>query len=190
MRCFIALTLPDAHRNALTMIQSFLAHHLPSVKWVPTQQIHLTLRFFANLSGEDAERVKEALRTATTGTPAGFVRLCGIGAFPDVRRPRVIWVGLEDPDAYLRQLYDRLSVSLDQQGLPPEDRPFHPHVTLGRVRNPTRLHTGSNPIREAVIPEAAAVPFPVSELILFQSVLSSQGPAYTELFTARLRPCS
>jgi 2'-5' RNA ligase len=99
------------------------------------ENLHVTLRFLGELEAAALSRVQAALEAAAATAPFR-VAFGGLGGFPTARAPRVVWAGVVAGAAQLSELHDRLEASLARQGISPEGRPFHPHVTLGRVRNP------------------------------------------------------
>jgi 2'-5' RNA ligase len=146
---------------------------IPGARWVPTEQIHLTLAFLGEVDEAAVERLSGEL--ARIRAP-GF-RLCfsGTGCFPDRRRPRVLWVGLV-PHPRLKQLAAGVREAVLACGIPQDERPFSPHITLARLKlSPSR---GCDAFLDRQ-PEQQLPPFPVQEFILFQSRLTPQGALHT-----------
>jgi 2'-5' RNA ligase len=134
VRSFLAIELPDTVRNAFQELHSRIVLPQFDVRWVKPENIHLTFRFFGEVPVEDIRRLSEAVRKASQHTAPCLIRIRGLGAFPNMQNPRVVWTGIEDP-APLFQLERRISKELDRIGWPPPDKPFQPHLTLGRVRS-------------------------------------------------------
>ena len=134
------------------------------------------------MAPERLDVIEEAVRFAGQDTGPLDLRLDGLGAFPSLARPRVLWVGIEAPPA-LELLYDRLERGGEGIGFAPEGAPFRPHVTLGRVREghrlPTRRAGGGGPL-------AGRGTFLGSRLVLYESVLTTQGPRYEARLTLEL----
>lgn len=171
MRAFIAIDLDQAIKSELSALVARLARTRAEVRWVKLQGMHLTLKFLGEISAEsDLPRVDQALRNAVLGTPCFELVLSGTGAFPDVRRPRVLWAGVE-PNPALDALQGRLESLLEQAGFPREDRPFKPHLTLGRVKGKFGL-------------EAALAELSRNEKKTFGSMTVTR----LSLFESRLRP--
>ncbi len=178
IRSFVALELSDEVREKLVVVLQRLQRTSASVKWVEPENLHLTLKFLGEVPEEQIELVTEALKTVAQATePFSFV-VKGVGGFPDLRRPRVLWVGVEatQPLIRLQQLVEK---AMEQLGFAPEERAYHPHITIGRVK----ATTGIEKVRE-ILSEYANVEFGevfISHLTLFRSDLSREGPTYTPL---------
>lgn len=183
MRLFIALPLPDAVSSALETAQNQLRRTHRPVKWVAPASIHLTLQFL----GEQDESLVPPLLAALAAIrpePAALpqLQLARIGAFPNLRRPQTIWMGVGGDMAALANVQRAVVRATGSLGLPAEARPFRPHLTLGRVR--------SDANREAIqeLGRALATAAAPAELnwrsdppILYQSTLSPQGARYEAL---------
>lgn len=182
MRLFAAVPLPEPARGELAGLLERLRRRELPVRWVGDHGLHLTLKFFGEVGAERLDVIAEAIRLAA-GTPEPLpLRLGELGAFPNPRRPRVVWVGLEAPPA-LELLQDRLERQCDAIGFPPDSAPYRPHVTLGRVREGERC-----PLREV---EAAAGPvkpveFLATDLVLYESVLTQGRPVYHSRYAVAL----
>jgi len=169
MRLFIAIELP----NTVKRLLGGLRVDIPGARWVPPEQIHLTLAFL----GEVDEAALERLTGELARIRVPEFRLCfsGPGCFPDRRRPRVLWVGLE-PHPRLKHLAAVVQEAVLACGIPREERPFSPHITLARLRlSPSR---GCDAFLDRQ-PQQKLPPFPVREFILFQSRLTPQGALHT-----------
>src|SRR5690606_8650349 len=137
VRLFFAVKLPADEQEQLHDATARLrATDLP-VRWVPPEHLHVTLKFLGTVAEPLVAAVQDAGARAAAGLAPFDARLGGIGAFPNVRRPRVVWVGVRDAEPLLR-LHAALEQALAPLGFAPEDRAFQPHVTLGRVRDGAR----------------------------------------------------
>jgi RNA 2',3'-cyclic 3'-phosphodiesterase len=135
IRAFIAITPPTTLQQTMAEIrQVFQCLSLPW-RWVTPDHIHLTLRFLGNVPDESVTLLLQAMEQAAQGQTAFPLRAKALGCFPHPARPRVLWVGLDDSSQTLGRLNERLMAALTPLGFPPEDRPFHPHLTLARVQN-------------------------------------------------------
>jgi 2'-5' RNA ligase len=135
IRAFIAITPPTTLQQTMAEVcQVFERLSLPW-RWVTPDHIHLTLRFLGNVPDESVTSLLQAMEQATQGQTAFPLRARALGCFPHPTRPRVLWVGLDDPSQTLGHLNERLMAALTPLGFPPEDRPFHPHLTLARIQN-------------------------------------------------------
>ena len=184
LRTFVALPLSEALHDQLAEVQKPLKRRCPgeSVRWVDPHSIHLTLFFLGEILPNCIPSVKEALHVvARTMVPFTF-HVEGLGAFPNVKRPRVIWVGLQEPTGKLALLHQAVNEALSHVGFKPENRPFNPHLTLGRVRR----QTAAEELRkiEKVIVETSVDRVgteDATEIILFRSILKPGGAEYTPL---------
>jgi 2'-5' RNA ligase len=135
IRAFIAIIPPTTLQQTMAEIcQAFQRLSLPW-RWVPPDHIHLTLKFLGNVPDESVTSLLQAIEQAAQGQSAFPLRARALGCFPHPARPRVLWVGLDDPHQTLGHLNERLIAALTPLGFPSEDRPFHPHLTLARVQN-------------------------------------------------------
>lgn len=183
IRAFIAIPLPADAKDALTAAGDALAAQLPprSVRWVKPAQMHLTLHFLGDTAVAKLPALAAALDQAAGGTPPLALALHDLGCFPNRRRPRVIWVGLRGEVAGLTALHGRIGDALAPLGWPPEERPFQPHLTLGRVNDSRQLQGRA---WDASIQPVAV---PVTAVHLIESQLRPGGPVYTIRHTSHLR---
>lgn len=178
LRLFIAIELGEEEKKALERIQSRLRHKLPSVRWVKAAAIHLTLRFLGDTDEREIPRIEEAISAAAAGNGAFSFALRGVGAFPDARRPRVIWIGVDEPTGVLMRIAAALHARLAAAGCPAEDRPFSPHITIGRVRE--RGGGDCTALLSGLRDEKAGLTH-VREICLLRSELTPSGPVHTVL---------
>lgn len=192
-RLFIAVPLPpDVRKQVSEVIQHLSSTDLP-VRWIDPDSGHLTLHYIGEIEPELSELLRMTMNAALTGHTSFDLRTTEPGAFPNLRRPRVLWLGLWGPTYKLEELYNDVGDFLDDFGLEIEDAPFHPHITLGRVRGGEGVKIGSLPdqVKDAIADLAEAslasmdrqVPFPVTEVQLVRSHLSKDGSEYEVLAT-------
>ena len=136
IRSFVAVLLPEAVRARVGEAAAELRSRAGSVSWVREENFHVTLRFLGSVDEATLGRVHEALAAAAAGLAPFRLALGGFGGFPTAQAPRVLWVGLTAGAEPLVQLHARLEAALARRGIPPEGRGFHPHVTIGRAREP------------------------------------------------------
>jgi RNA 2',3'-cyclic 3'-phosphodiesterase len=188
LRAFLASELPlplqDAIQTATSGLHRSVGDQL--VKWVPPRNIHLTLKFLGDVSSSSLDLIKQML-AAEAGRYEPFeVRVDGLGAYPNPRRPRVLWVGLQAPPA-LTSLQRAIEAGAVRLGYEADERPFSPHLTIGRVRQNVSA-AELQKIRAAL--EAVQVgplgSARVEAIHLFQSELRPNGSIYTKLFSAPL----
>jgi len=183
IRCFLAIDLPESLRPGLALVQGELKKAQADVRWVPPGNIHITLKFFGNVTDAEVPAIINAAREVAAGQAPLTLKVTGAGAFPSVRSPRVVWLGLGGDLLPLTHFFHRLEKALAQLDYPPEGRAFNPHLTLGRVRSPEGRAQLSRALEKLVVDWP---PFPVREIILYQSVLSPKGSTYTPLEVIKL----
>jgi RNA 2',3'-cyclic 3'-phosphodiesterase len=128
-RLFVSIELPGSVRERLAEMDP----HLRGVRWLEPQQMHLTLSFLGNVSGETQETLMEKLRAISW--KSFFLPLVGLGTFPGKGWPKIIWIGVGTGHPHLFQLHKRVQEAVLAAGLEPDLRAFHPHVTLARCRD-------------------------------------------------------
>jgi 2'-5' RNA ligase len=179
MRAFIGLALPEAIRARLQRLQSELGASGVDVKWVEPANLHVTVKFLDEISEAQRQAIETMIGQVASREAPFELGLDGVGAFPSVNAPRVVWVGL----AQGRESLVRIAQALEQEGqripLRREERAFAAHLTLGRVRSSKRLGSLAERLRSAAPPTPAS--WRVASLTLYQSVLGSGGPRYTVL---------
>lgn len=130
MRVFLAVELEASVRESLHRLTTEI--ELPGARFVPPENLHLTLRFLGETSAEVTSRICESLRGPLAAVEPFSLTLAGLGVFPSPRRPRVLWVAVSSPPAALFQAQSAVEEAVRNAGLPPEPRPFEPHLTLAR----------------------------------------------------------
>ncbi len=181
-RLFIAAELPEDLRQELVLLQQRLRRSNPPVRWVDPATMHLTLWFLGDVAEEQLPHLTLALTDAFADQVAVTVHLTHVGAFPNVRRPSVIWAGLTDDQHGLRAWYASLARQLDPLGFPAESRPFQPHLTLGRVRREASAEQQTRlgaTIRTMTV--SVRDTWSLRHIALFQSELHPEGPRHTPL---------
>jgi 2'-5' RNA ligase len=182
IRTFIALDLPRSVQQSLGQLQEeFRGIHAP-VSWVKSHSIHITLKFLGNISLEQIPAIQTALEEIALSTSPFHLQGRGCGAFPSLKRMRVVWVGLRGDDKPLQELQKQVETAMVQLGFQPEDRPFRPHLTIGRVKGKGNFRL----LQEAMIAQNTfqTEAFDVNEIVLYKSELKPGGAQYTSLFRA------
>lgn len=169
-RLFIAIDFPDETREALAN----LCFGVPAAKWVSKDQLHLTLRFVGDADDDLFSQIQEALYDVNASQFS--LTLKGVGYFPPHRKPNVLWVGIE-PSEELARLRDSIEALLEELGLQPEERKYHPHLTLARLRPEAPLAKITGFLSANNLFKAENVP--VTEFHLYSSVLMPAGPVHT-----------
>lgn len=179
MRTFVAIELPEAVRASLGRLRDLLRRSRAHASWVNTDNMHLTLRFLGEVDEESLESLGARLRDSCAQYAALTMFVRGTGVFPNTRRPSVVWAGLEAVSGDLMGLQAAIETAAQAIGLPPETKPFHPHVTLARIRDPRQI--GDLLERIEAAQSLATDDFPVRAVALFSSELRPAGPVYRRL---------
>jgi RNA 2',3'-cyclic 3'-phosphodiesterase len=184
MRAFVAFELPPEITRLAADLQAHLKCQGLKLRWVRPGNIHLTLRFLGEIPSAQTAAVAQAMRTAAQRGAPARLSVQGMGVFPGVHKPRVLWIGLAGQTEVLGQTAARLEAELALLGIPSEERPFKAHLTLARIQTPvdTRMLQGAIEACGAFAPHS----FLAAEMVLFQSDLRPQGPIYTSLARATL----
>lgn len=183
MRAFIAIHLPDDVKEYLGNLTDKLAETVPprAVRWVRPDRMHLTLRFLGDTDVGLLPAIKGALDETAAQHPPFILQLHGFGCFPNCRRPRVLWAGVNGNLAQAASLKETLDTSLAPLGWEAEDRPFRPHLTLGRVNDARLLASQKWPVA------IKSLAIPAQAIHLIESELTPQGPIYTDLHSSALQ---
>jgi len=184
VRSFVAVDLGAAVKSRLSEVQRQLKATVPSgsVRWVQPDSVHLTLKFLGDVPAERVDEIAAALRqTCEPLLPLSFA-VGGAGCFPDLRRPNVVWIGVDDPTRHLLALQQAVEKALNPLGFPPESRPFKPHLTLGRTqRSAPGADLRAVGDRVGALNVGALGQVEVREILLMRSDLSPGGARYTPL---------
>ena len=180
IRSFLAFELPSEIREQIAKISRELQQSSLPVRWVKTENIHLTIIFLGSVSEDTIDDIKEKSGAVVERFSAIKIRLNGIGVFPNWRRPRVFWVGLDGEIESLSNLRNELQTELKALGFKPEKRPFRPHLTLGRFKSSLERDEELKWILDR-FHDTNSNPHYLNELILFKSDLKPGGPVYTKM---------
>ena len=184
MRAFIAVRIPEDVKGRLqeeigrlrTLIRG------EPVRWVRSEGIHLTLKFLGEISNNSLGEIRQALEREIGRHPSFTLRVGGFGCFPNRRRPRVLWIGVTEDNGTLMQVQTAIEEKLVPLGFEKEGRPFHPHLTLGRVRRNISMADLSqlqDAVEEFIVGQIGH--FKVGELQLIRSILRPSGAEYSTL---------
>ncbi|MBI5167092.1 MAG: RNA 2',3'-cyclic phosphodiesterase [candidate division NC10 bacterium] len=179
IRSFIAVNLTEGLRQPLSQLQEVLRAPAADVSWVRPENLHLTLKFLGEVSAKRLDTVKVVLQGIARTMPPFILSLSGLGAFPNSRAPRVVWVGIQDGALELQRLQEGLETALGLRGFPREGRSYTPHLTLGRVRSP-RNREGLAECLSTLKAEYLGG-MQVERVDLMRSDLSPKGAIYTIL---------
>ena len=179
IRAFIALKTPPEWDAELGKLQERLKAELrtKAIRWTKPEQVHITLRFFGSISVDEVERVAAAFPRICAGHQPFSLRCEGLGCFPNVRRARVLWVGIGGQVERVRRLQEAVVLATGKIGKPAEERLFKPHLTLGRIEG---LERSSGERLEKLVEGGFQIEaeWTVTELLLMHSHLSSQSARY------------
>ncbi len=187
LRAFVALTPDPPWTLALAQIQAMLdsAPGGQQVRWSKAAQIHLTLRFLGHISPAQSREAIGQLQLAGPKFPPFSLELSALDCFPNPRHPRIIWVGLQGAISSLLALRHSIAQALSRLGDHQEDKPFHPHLTLGRVKPGIRRpELVGDLLRNASLPRLE--PWQVRSVHLMRSELNPGGAIHSVLFTQPL----
>ena len=179
MRLFVALNIPEEVRKSLAELVAQLRPACQNARWARVEGLHVTLKFIGETPLEKVEMIKSALTSVPTRAPIP-INFQGFGFFPNERRPRVLWAGVEaGPE--LSELALAVETALDSIGIPRETRPFAPHLTLARLESSRGLDALHAEIQNAGSHDFGRTT--ATEFHLYQSVLKCGGAEYTQLAT-------
>lgn len=186
IRAFIAVDLPADIQDCLETVSENLISQMGSVpvRWVAPQNIHLTLKFLGDVSLNNLNVLKELLNSEAAPHKPMVISVGGVGAFPKIRSPRVLWVGIEAPQEMLN-LQRGIDAHMTRIGYAPERRDFSPHLTLGRVsRNatPQEVRKIGDVIASQKIGFLGVAR--IHAVHLYRSDLKPDGAVYTKLYSA------
>lgn len=186
IRTFIAVPLSPAIESATRKLIKLFKPLDEGIKWVPVDNLHLTLKFLGEVDNVEIPHVCRAIRRVTDSLQPFELRFQGAGGFPEVTRPRVLWAGVEDASGTLVRMVSDLEKELAELGFKPEPRDYRPHLTIGRARS--RSHRASDTLLDAIERKSDAElgKMMVDELQLVASFLDKEGPTYQVMDTIEL----
>ena len=179
MRVFIGIGLPGECCDAIAEALSPLRTREVPVSWTPSRNLHLTLKFLGEVSAGRVEELAGLMKRAVRDIPPFGFRVEGAGAFPTLRAPRVMWIGIREPLEMVGKLHQNMENVLSGAGFPLDERTFHPHVTVGRVKGRVSPGWGDR-FASAVSGMTFGTVF-VTSYRLYESRLSPSGADYSVL---------
>ena len=179
IRAFIAIELPETIKSSIETIQTRMKSLTLPMRWVRLENIHLTMKFLGDIEEMEIERIDTALMDSVKTHPPLTISAKGVGVFPGFRRPRVLWVGINDHETGLAGLQNSIEEQLHRIGYPKEGRPFKGHLTIGRAKG----HVDNIKLKAALdsFLSFESPSFTVDEFFLYRSVLKPGGSEYTKL---------
>lgn len=195
IRTFLAVELPPPLKQALARLQADVRNRISRelspamrIQWVRPDAIHLTLKFLGDIPEEQVDVLKSVVGNILGSVTPFSIEVAGLGVFPDLRAPRVLWVGLSGGDgpAGLSHLATTIELSVAALGYPPESRPFNPHLTLARIKEGSR-EVGRALARIGLLDGNVQLGrLDVRTVALIQSELRPSGSVYTKLWEVPL----
>jgi len=184
LRSFIAIELPDGVKSALAELRQELKKCKADIRWVKPDNIHLTLKFLGDTDEKIIGSIAEAVKTACIGYKKFTLEIKGVGVFPDIRAPRVLWAGISDNDS-LTGLQKSIEDGLVKLGYAVERRRFRPHLTLGRFKSSSGKEDLYDKIEEH---KNISLGFmEVKSIFLIKSDLAPSGAEYTKIAGIELK---
>jgi 2'-5' RNA ligase len=178
-RTFIAVELTSDLRRALRDVQARLQTGGADVNWVEEGNLHFTVKFLGNVEDERLPQVTAAVRLAVNSLSRFAITMGGVGAFPSLNHPRVVWAGLTSGDEPFKTLMERVDAAMENLDFPREERAPHPHVTLGRVREKGRLRRLPELLQAEPVQNLGTMT--IEKLTVMASRLTPKGAQYTPL---------
>ena len=178
MRCFVAIKLPQDVRQEIRRIQEALRKLDLDTKWVEFENLHLTLKFLGEVREARLPKVKEVVSNLSFLIKPFNLSIFEIGAFPNIKRPRVLWIGIEPQESPIK-IIEYLEEQFSKLGFPQEKRAPHPHITLARLRTPKNIFKLKEEVEKIKIDNKV---WQVDSVFLLRSILTPQGPIYEDIF--------
>ena len=182
IRTFVAIPIPALWEDYLAGVSRDLASLAQGVSWVKPGNLHLTIRFLGDLGESGAARVGDAVERGCAAVAAPLAALGHLGGFPSLDRPRVVWIGIARGESELLDLGRQVNAAIDAAGFDRADKPFRPHLTLGRVREGARGLDALRAYRPPPPPPTAIL----DRIVVMKSDLHPTGSRYTALREVRL----
>lgn len=183
MRCFIAIDLPEELKRQIELVINLIAPLSKDIKWVPSENIHLTVKFLGEVKEDRLPEIEQRLRDICRIHAPFSISVRGTGAFPNEKSPNVIWIGVNKSDR-LKSLYLDIDNSLSEAGFEKESRKHSPHLTIGRVKSRKDILQVMNSLHEfrsKLFGNADVV-----EVHLMKSILRPSGSEYSKVRSFRL----
>ncbi len=184
LRAFVAFKLPEHIVDRAAALQSALRDQGLKLRWVKPRNLHLTLKFLGDIPEADAPKIGSAIHHVADDESPLEMTLQGMGAFPSIKRPRVLWIGFGGQVEGLKGLHGKLEDQLEQLGYDRDKRGFKAHLTIARIKGRMAPNILLQAIQE--VGDFPPLPFALRHLVLYKSDLRPQGSKYTPLASAEL----
>jgi len=176
MRTFIAIEIPEKIKKTIERWQAPLKEAPAAVSWVKPGNIHITLKFLGDVEDSRINEIGESVKSAVGSFSPFRLSIEGAGGFPNLKHPRVIWVGIINEQGELKRLAESVDNEMSSLGFPREKRSFKPHLTVGRVKSQRRIETVTELIH---LNRFYGGEFQVENVIVMKSQLHPAGSIYT-----------
>ncbi len=178
IRTFIAVDLPQDVKMEVDKLTTEFRNEGPGINWVKAGNLHITMRFLGDIDENMVPELAENIKTNTCGFSKFDLSLKGLGGFPNLIMPRVIWIGTEGGKRKLLDLATSVELACIGSKFGKSDKRFLPHLTIGRVKTPSGIEKLLKKIERTPF---ESLPFEITEVTIFKSELSPAGPKYTAL---------
>jgi RNA 2',3'-cyclic 3'-phosphodiesterase len=185
IRAFIAVEINEQTKQKISGLISHLKKSGADVKWITENQMHLTLKFLGDIDERDVQKISDALSDIADNFNSFTINFSKIGAFPDMDRPSIIWLGIDKGAESLKTLSEKIETALKKLRLKQENREFKPHLTLARIKSPKNMQNLLKLVKE--IDAKSWDGSQISSLTLFQSALNPKGAVHAILAKKYLR---
>ena len=182
MRAFLGISISDDLKHKILDVQRNFSNF--DIKFVESENLHFNLKFFREINDESTEKLKQILEEIIKKYEPFEIEIKGLGVFPNKNYIRVVWVGVKEGYNTLTSLAEDIQNSIDKLGFPREEK-FVPHLTLGRVRTARNKSELASIVEELKDLEIGRMK--VDNVVLFESMLSPNGPKYEEIFRVNLK---
>ena len=179
IRCFVAIEIPEPIQNQLARIQGSLSKQIQKASWVKPGNIHLTLKFLGDVDPDNLESIKEAVERATSRHRSFSLRIGGVGAFPNLARPRVMWTGVRVGGERVSALAQDINLALSHCGFSLDTKKFNPHLTVARLKERIDLRPYTDQYSQYDRIDGAVMT--IDAISLIQSQLHPKGTIYSTL---------
>lgn len=179
MRTFISIELTDKIKDNIEKVISRLKEQLAPINWVEKKNLHVTLKFLGNVEENDLGSLEDCVKQCTKGFKPFELSFAGIGAFPDLKHPRVLWIGTDVGGDKAKELADNVECEVSKKGFREEERDFSPHLTIGGIKGKIDLAPLEGFISQHKDTGFGSVT--VDRISIMKSTLKRTGPVYEEI---------
>ena len=180
IRTFVAIPVPNAVFGLQDQLRSVISEKFGRIEWIKNDRLHLTLKFVGDTPESSFKPIQDELEKISKTTETIQLKIEGTGCYPIKERPRVLWSGITGEISKLEKLFKEIQSSLESLGFYKDDKPFHPHITLGRSKYPQKR---TPDIASFLAKSYDPISFRVEKIQFITSELFPNGPVYTILST-------